>query len=193
MQKIVTRNQQQTAGSPKNSSIYVPDLIISGGQTGADLGALRGALYCNIPTGGYAPKNWITETGPMPDLGIVYGLVESSSRECEIHTRQNIQIADAVILICRNFDSPGSRLTYKSAAEMGVPVFKLQFTIPSLAPLYWFEDLRSWLDWHTPSILMFAGNRESVARGIQNWTVDTVKKIFDPARDEDCNTLEFFA
>lgn len=37
--------------------------IISGGQTGADQGALQAAHSLNIPTGGYAPFNYNTELG----------------------------------------------------------------------------------------------------------------------------------
>ena len=38
--------------------------IISGGQTGADQIGLEVALSLGIPTGGTAPKGFITETGP---------------------------------------------------------------------------------------------------------------------------------
>jgi hypothetical protein len=35
--------------------------VISGGQTGADQGGLRAARACGIPTGGWAPRGWLTE------------------------------------------------------------------------------------------------------------------------------------
>lgn len=35
--------------------------IISGGQTGADMGGLEAAREYGFPTGGYAPKGWMTE------------------------------------------------------------------------------------------------------------------------------------
>ena len=52
--------------------------IISGGQTGVDAAALRAAKAVGIPTGGTAPKGWLTEDGPAPWLA-EYGLVESDS------------------------------------------------------------------------------------------------------------------
>ncbi|MFA4842787.1 MAG: pyruvate kinase, partial [Candidatus Omnitrophota bacterium] len=42
--------------------------IISGGQTGADRGALEGAKIAGLPTGGWAPKDYHTAKGPDPAL-----------------------------------------------------------------------------------------------------------------------------
>ena len=47
--------------------------VISGGQTGVDQAALRAARSCGIPTGGWAPRGWLTEDGPAPWLAD-YGL-----------------------------------------------------------------------------------------------------------------------
>lgn len=48
--------------------IFIPTLLISGAQRGADLGALKGAAACGIPTGGFAPKGWRTESGALPEF-----------------------------------------------------------------------------------------------------------------------------
>jgi hypothetical protein len=40
--------------------------IITGGQTGADQAAVRAGHAAGIPTGGFAPKGWLTEDGPAP-------------------------------------------------------------------------------------------------------------------------------
>lgn len=50
--------------------------VISGGQTGADWGALDAAQSLSIPTGGTAPPRFLTSVGPRPELGTRYGLVE---------------------------------------------------------------------------------------------------------------------
>src|SRR2546422_7963506 len=39
--------------------------IISGGQTGADMGALLAAQDLSVESGGVAPKGWLTEEGPQ--------------------------------------------------------------------------------------------------------------------------------
>ena len=40
---------------------YRPSKIISGGQTGADMGGLLAAKDLGIRTGGWMPKGWLTE------------------------------------------------------------------------------------------------------------------------------------
>ena len=49
--------------------------IISGGQTGADQAGLHAARRAGLPTGGTAPRLWMTEDGPAPWLAD-FGLVE---------------------------------------------------------------------------------------------------------------------
>ena len=41
--------------------------IISGGQTGADIGAIDAALKYSFPYGGWIPKGRLTENGPLPN------------------------------------------------------------------------------------------------------------------------------
>jgi Circularly permutated YpsA SLOG family len=48
--------------------------VISGGQTGADIAALRAARLCGLPTGGVAPADYITSAGPNLELGTEFGL-----------------------------------------------------------------------------------------------------------------------
>jgi hypothetical protein len=45
--------------------------IISGGQTGADQGALYAAIGLDIPHGGWVPKGGKTEGGPVKLLSIL--------------------------------------------------------------------------------------------------------------------------
>jgi hypothetical protein len=55
--------------------------IISGGQTGADQAGLEAAERLGIPTGGFMPKGFHTETGPRPVLAARYGLVETATED----------------------------------------------------------------------------------------------------------------
>jgi len=41
--------------------------IISGGQTGADQGAIDAAIKYSFLYGGWIPKGRLTENGPLPD------------------------------------------------------------------------------------------------------------------------------
>jgi hypothetical protein len=62
----------------------IPFEVWSGGQTGVDRGALEGAQGTGLPTGGFAPKDWITEKGPAPELGTKFGL-KSATRTAIRH------------------------------------------------------------------------------------------------------------
>ena len=48
--------------------------VIAGGQTGADQAGFAVAKRLGIPTGGYMPKDWLTDEGPQPNLAMIYGL-----------------------------------------------------------------------------------------------------------------------
>ena len=160
-------------------AIYIPDLIISGGQTGSDFGALIGAKKCGIPTGGFAPKGYRTESGYMPELEKVYGLVECESPEYRVRTLKNVLFADAVLLICRDFGSVGSDLTVKLCFDHAKPLYKLVFAHkPSFMPRDWESTLILWLNTLRPGILMVAGNRESKAPGIGKFTEGVIGGLF---------------
>lgn len=61
---------QPARGLKYNGSMPKPQLIkiVTGGQTGADQGALLAARAAGIATGGWAPLGWMTEDGPAPWL-----------------------------------------------------------------------------------------------------------------------------
>ena len=61
--------------------------IISGGQTGADQGALDAAIKLGIPHGGWLPKGRKTETGPLPKK---YKLKEMPTAHYPKRTKKNI-------------------------------------------------------------------------------------------------------
>src|SRR5262249_40549454 len=83
--------------------------IITGGQTGADQGALFAAKAKRGETGGFAAREWMTESGPAPWLA-GYGLVELEWGGYPARTRANVQEARAVLWF-GNPHSPGGRLT----------------------------------------------------------------------------------
>ena len=167
----------------RTEEIYIPSLIISGGQTGADMGGLLGARRLGIPTGGVAPKNWYTENGPRPEL-VNFGLVESESQSYAVRTEQNMEMCDGVLLVAKNFYSTGSNLTRNLAQQYGKPLFEVPMpTISKLESEYLIRDIRQWLSYHEHafrgiSVLNVAGNRESVARGIAQYTQDLIVRIF---------------
>lgn len=153
--------------------------VVSGGQTGADQGGLYAARVLGIPTGGYAPYGWITDTGPAPWLE-EYGLVEMGvGNEYRQRTIKNVWSANAVLWF-GNPNSPGGKLTLRTAREAGVPRWLCNFQ-NRLANLD--SDVRevaAWLKTLPPVdefVLMVAGNRERKAPGIRERTQDYMNEL----------------
>ena len=141
-----------------------PTKIVSGGQTGADMGALIAARELGIQTGGFAPKNWLTENGPQEEMLRGFGLIECEEAGYPARTRQNVIHSDGTLLV-GNYQSGGSRLTYEIAMELKKPLFRLAY--PDADHI---EEFRSWLREHQIKVLNVAGNRESENPGIASFT-----------------------
>ena len=150
--------------------MHHPTQIISGGQTGVDQAALRAARQLGIETGGWAPRGWLTEEGPMPTLA-VYGLQPSSGAN-PTRTRQNVEMADATLVVMYDADRDGTALTLQLCRELEKPYWAVSCTLPMPEPavLSKLHTCRSFLDHYPPAVLNIAGNRESAYPGIGTWT-----------------------
>jgi hypothetical protein len=77
--------------------------VISGGQTGADVAALRAAKRLGLRTGGTAPPKFMTSCGVNADLRDVYGLVEYSEPTTSLaqayvaRSKRNVDDSDAMV------------------------------------------------------------------------------------------------
>ncbi len=152
--------------------------IISGGQTGADMGGLLAARECGIATGGWAPKGWRTEAGPNTELA-GYGLKECYSSNYNTRTTLNVMESCATIIF--GVDSTGSLLT-KSLCETNSkpwiwirPVDMLHLTGPSISQWRAIGEILPRLS--EVCTLNVAGNRESVTPGIQEAVRDFLVKL----------------
>jgi hypothetical protein len=136
--------------------------VISGGQTGADRGGLEAARALGIPTGGTAPKGYLTENGPDDALREL-GLVESQRSDYAVRTKQNVKDSDGTLAFRLN-RGRGTDLTIRFATAHGKPVFVVEpkDVIPSLP-----QRIRDWIGQHGIRVLNVAGNRESISPGIQ--------------------------
>jgi len=143
--------------------------IISGGQTGADLGALLAAKELKIKTGGTAPKDYKTELGQNLLLKEL-GLVESTNTSYLNRTIENIKNSSGT-LVLGNTNSVGSRQTILQCRKMGRPLI--------VNPTK--QAFQTWLKWNNIQILNVAGNRESVNPGIgekvKNFLVNAIEEI----------------
>jgi hypothetical protein len=143
--------------------------IISGGQTGADLGGLEAAKVLGFKTGGWAPRGFRTEKGPNSDLSTIYNLQEHQSEGYKQRTIKNVQQGDGTVIFARNTMSGGTTLTIKVCQEFQKP-FLLN---PSDA-----EEFLRFLHFYEIRTLNVAGNRESVAPGIQGYTRSFIVNAF---------------
>jgi hypothetical protein len=144
-----------------------PQQIISGGQTGADLGGLVGARRVGIATGGTAPKGYRTDAGPQPRVLQSFGLIEHASPAYPPRTAANVRASDGTVLF-GNLDSPGCRLTLTLCERYGKPVLKNPVA----------GELRRWVLVNAIAVLNVAGNRERTNRGIARRVAGIVETAF---------------
>jgi Circularly permutated YpsA SLOG family len=90
-----------------------PTKIISGGQTGADIGALVAAKKCKIQTGGHTPAGFKTEKGPQESILTSYGLVAHQSGNYSDRTNENVKNSGATIIVATNSRSAGTHATLR--------------------------------------------------------------------------------
>jgi len=145
--------------------------IISGGQTGADMGALLSARELGIESGGVAPKGWLTENGPQEAQLRSFGLLECEQDGYPARTRRNVIDSDGTLVI-GPYRSGGTRLTYETATEFHKPLFLVPCPGPPNAPPdpVHVERFRTWLNRYSIQVLNVAGSRESQTPGIAEFT-----------------------
>jgi hypothetical protein len=146
--------------------------VISGGQSGADVGGLRAAKSLGIRTGGWMPKGFLTLEGPKPEYAQEFGLIEHGSVKYPPRTRANVRDADATLRFARNFTSPGERCTLKAIKDYKKPYLDVAIDNPPSA-----EEVREWLLGHSVKVLNVAGNSEKTAPGIEQFVTDFLVKV----------------
>lgn len=141
------------------------ELVISGGQSGADQAAWRAAQAFDVRTGGWMPGGFLTEDGPWPEFAAWYGAREHASAKYPPRTFANIHMADATVIFTGRV-GPGTALTIRAAADSGRPFLHVDrgdvdWSIPPVGD----DGLAGWLARTDPRILNVAGTRESGRRG----------------------------
>ena len=130
--------------------------VISGGQTGADQGALYAASEM-IETGGFAPNGWKTSRGPDESLK-KFGMLEHSASGYKPRTKKNVEISDATLIIASNFSSPGTVVTLGACK-----IYKKPFALIKVAdgePIFNVDELAEFIVFNSVSVLNVAGNRD---------------------------------
>jgi hypothetical protein len=98
--------------------------IITGGQTGVDRGAFRGAIDSGLDVGGYMPKNRRDELGLIP-FSVRSKLVECPVDGLSARTTANVEMAQALLIVAEDreqpFVTPGTRHTWEMALKRKLP------------------------------------------------------------------------
>lgn len=144
--------------------------VISGGQTGADMGGLRAGKALKLRTGGWVPRGCKTQAGPNPRLVHVYGCDEHASDKYPPRTFANVRDSDATIRFAKDFGSPGELCTLKAIRQYHKP--HLDVAVTELAPYVLgiseaIMPIRRWLYRYEIRVLNVAGNSERTCPGIE--------------------------
>lgn len=135
--------------------------VISGGQVGADIAALRAARHLGIPTGGWAPRGYKCKYGTNMELKALYGLEEHPSDRYPPRTYENVKMADATLRLATNFQSAGEVCTMKAIRRYDKP--HLDVALAFVPGRVWAFDtepvvVAEWLLHHEVKVLNVAGN-----------------------------------
>jgi hypothetical protein len=155
--------------------------IISGGQTGADMGGLLAGKKLEIRTGGCAPKGFLTENGSNYDLSKTFGLHQSDSEKYPPRTAENISKSDCTIIFSSNTGAErGSILTQNLCLSKKKPHLWIDPKNPNIEEIREFiaDQARSK---SRPIILNVAGNRESKSPGIESKVQEILVEVLNKA------------
>jgi hypothetical protein len=158
-------------------TLILPKKIVSGGQTGADRGALDFAIDCHIECGGFCPRGRVSEDGKIPEK---YVLTELLTADYPARTKKNIEIADATAIFSLLPLTLGSDLTRRMAINMGKP-----YIVLSGFPLIENDItmLCVFLRTYRPQTLNIAGTRESKLCGIHDHVYNVLRSLYTSLLD----------
>jgi hypothetical protein len=136
--------------------------IVSGGQTGVDRGALDAAIACNVPHGGWCPRDRLAEDGTIAEC---YQLSEHESRDYALRTEQNVIDSDGTLILYFPPLTGGTLLTHQKAKRWRKPLLRIRLDRPVN-----YERIVAWIAEHELRILNVAGPRGSSHPGLQDLT-----------------------
>jgi len=134
------------------------EMIISGGQTGADQAGLFAAKKYKIKTGGFAPEGWMTLDGPNKKLlKNRFGLAELKGGGYPQRTWANVIISDGTIRFAVTFNTAGERCTRQAIKYCNKPHFDIDLKKEDDKET---EKVAMWIEKNSIHVLNVAGNSE---------------------------------
>ena len=156
-----------------------PRIIISGGQSGADIAALEWAKARGWKTGGIMPYGYRTEFGSKPEYKDLYGMfITKEYADYKHRTLLNVKNSDYTIIFGKSY-SPGTKHTIACASKSKKPYiaidpYEKQYNMAISA-----EKLKLDNDFLCAMIVNVAGNRETVSPGIGTLLKQLLDKVFE--------------
>jgi len=151
----------------------VIEKVISGGQIGADIAALRAARKLDVPTGGYMPLGWLTIKGPRPEYEPWYGMVEASVPGYPFRTMMNVRESDGTLRFATSWDSRGELATLREIRKYRKPHYDIH---PSYITTMdeQLSAVRQWISDHDIKILNVSGN---ATIGIEPFVEEFIERL----------------
>lgn len=146
--------------------------IVSGGQTGADRGALDFAIKHGYIHGGWAPHGRLAEDGVIPAK---YQLTEMAEGGYRQRTRRNVVDSDATLIVNLGELDGGTLATQLFAEKSGKPFLVVQADSGISEKMV--DSVIAWLLQHDVKILNVAGPRESKRPGICRLTSEMLTAV----------------
>lgn len=146
--------------------------IISGGQTGADRGALDAALELGFPCGGWCPPGRLAADGA---IALTYPLVELASGGYRKRTIKNIEDSDGTVIFRRDQPEGGSKLTLTQCQRLAKP--HLVIDSNTINPVAAALSICDFLGHHSIIVMNGAGPSESRNPGIQAYVRDAMLRL----------------
>lgn len=132
------------------------ELVMSGGQTGADQAGLQIAKQFGIPTGGWMPLDWQTGTGPRPDFEQLYGMKCLHHGGYKERTEANVRLSNGTIRFAADFNSMGEKCTLNAINDNNKPYMDIDINNPVSTAIV----VAAWIRKNNIKKLNIAGNTQ---------------------------------
>ncbi len=132
------------------------ELVMSGGQTGADQAGLRIAKQFGIPTGGWMPSDWQTEDGSRPEFQQLYGMKCLHHGGYKERTEANVRLSNGTIRFAADFNSMGEKCTLNAILDNNKPYMDIDINNSLSTPIV----VATWIREKNVKKLNIAGNKQ---------------------------------
>lgn len=119
---------------------------------------LDAAIACNVPHGGWCPKDRLAEDGRIAEC---YQLTELQMRDYAARTEQNVIDSDGTLILYYHPLAGGTLLTYQKAKRWRKPLLRVR-----LDQTLDYERIVAWIAEHELRILNITRPTRQFASGI---------------------------